>query len=135
MPFDRWHLERWFGPECFGPREHWYDITMEEFQGLQFAALGPFPSRGEYEACHCFQNPDGSYQPLDPHVVEWVIQALNWQRSLSAQARRAALNEREEKKKKADYDFAYDLASDAYPAHHGKPNVSVPKQIEGKKDE
>ena len=130
MPFDRFHLERWFGPECFGPKEHWYEITTEEFNGVEFAALGPFPSRGEYEACYCFENPDGTYQELDAHVVETVIQAFQYQRSITDLERKQALKHREVMKKKADDDFAYDLVADAYPAFDGKPNVSVPGKEE-----
>lgn len=134
LPFDRWHLERWFGPECFGPKDHWYEITEEEFNGEKFAALGPFPSRGEYEHCHCFENPDGSYQVLEGHVVETVIRALNYQRSLSSLVRKQALVDREARKKKADDDFAYDLVKDAEPAFSGQLNVGVTRQIEGKKE-
>lgn len=130
MPFDRWHLERWFGRETFGSPEDWYEYTKEEVDGVEFAALGPYPSRGEYEACYCFENPDGSYQSLEPHVVETVIRALNYQLTIPAKERRAALNKREELKKKADDDFAYALVDDCYPAFHGKPNVSVPGKEE-----
>ncbi len=126
LPFDRWHLERWFAPETFGSPEEWYEYTKEEVGGVEFAALGPYPSRGEYEACYCFENPDGSYQDLEPHVVETVIRALNFQLTIPAKERRAAIDQREERKKKADDDFAYDLVADAYPAFDGKPNVSVP---------
>jgi hypothetical protein len=130
MPFDRWHLERWFAPETFGSPEDWHDYTKEEVNGVSFASLGPYPSRGEYEACYCFENPDGSYQSLEPHVVETVIRALNYQLTIPAKERRAALDKREKLKKKADDDFAYALVDDCYPAFHGKPNVSVPGKEE-----
>ena len=130
MPFDRWHLERWFAPETFGSTEDWHEYTKEEVGGVEFAALGPYPSRGEYEACYCFENPDGSYQALEPHVVETVIQALNYQLSIPALERKKALKDREARKKKADDDFAYALVDDCYPAFHGKPNVSVPGKEE-----
>jgi hypothetical protein len=63
-------------------------------------------------------------------VVETVIRALNYQLTIPAKERRAALNKREELKKKADDDFAYALVDDCYPAFHGKPNVSVPGKEE-----
>lgn len=135
LPFNRWHLETWLPPSHFISRKHWHDITKETFQGVDFAALGPFPSRGEYEACWCFENADGSYQELFPHVVETVCRALNYQRSISTSRRREAIRKREDKREKSDYDFAYDMADDAYPAFFGKPNVSVTQQIEGNTDE
>jgi hypothetical protein len=130
MPFDRFHLERWFGPETFGSKADWYDYTTEVFNGIEFAAMGPYPSRGEYEACYCFENPDGTYQELQPHVVETVIRAFQYQRSITDLERKQALKDREEKKKKADDDFAYSLVDDCYPAFDGKPNVSVPGKEE-----
>ena len=130
LPFDRWHLERWFAPETFGSPAEWHDYTKETFNGIEFAALGPYPSRGEYEACYCFENPDGTYQELQSHVVETVIKAFNYQRSITAFERKQALKDREKKKKKDDDDFAYDLVADCYPAFDGKPNVSVPGKEE-----
>jgi hypothetical protein len=130
MPFDRWHLERWFAPETFGSPQDWHDYTKEEYNGVEFAALGPYPSRGEYEACYCFENPDGTYQMLEPHIVETVIQAFQYQMHISGLERKKALKDREDKKKKADDDFAYNLVDDCYPAFHGKPNVSVPGKEE-----
>jgi hypothetical protein len=132
LPFDRWHLETWLPPSHFVSKEYWYEITDEEFNGVHFAALGPFPSRGEYEGCHVFQNADRSYQDLTPYVVETVCRALNYQRNLRDIERRAALERREEKKVK-DYDgFACDVIDDAMPAHYGKPNMSVTVDIKEK---
>lgn len=135
LPFDRFHLERWIRPEDFGSKEDWYELTKETYQGRDFYINGPFPSRGDYEACYCFENPDGTYMALEAHVVETVIHALEWQRTVSDIERRQALLDREERKKKADDDFAMDLAADAYPAFDGKPNVGVTRQIEGNGDE
>ena len=135
MPFDRWHLERWLPPSHFISREHWYEITKEEFNGVEFAALGAFPSRGEYEGCYVFENPDGSYQRLSCYVVETVCRALNYQRNISDQERREAIAKRQEKMEKSDDDFAMALAEDAYPAFHGQLNVGVTRQIERKTNE
>lgn len=135
MPFDRWHLETWLPPSHFISREHWHEITEEEFNGEKFAALGPFPSRGEYEACYCFENADGTYQELFSHVVETVCKALNYQKTISALKRQEAIAKREEKKKTDDYNFAFDLADDAVPAFYGKPQVGVTRDIERNHDE
>jgi len=52
IPHDRWHIERWVPPEHYGSPEIWSDLTTETENGIRIAALGPYPSRGEYE--HCF---------------------------------------------------------------------------------
>jgi hypothetical protein len=126
LPYDRFHLERWLPPSHFVSKEYWYEISIEEFNGQEFAALGPFPSRGEYEACYVFQNADGSYQDLFPYVVETVCRALNYQRAMRDQERRAALDRREAKKVKDFDDFAVAVVDDAMPAYYGKTNVNVP---------
>lgn len=135
MPFDRWHLERWLPPSHFISRKHWYEITDEEFNGVHFAALGAFPSRGEYEGCYVFENSDGSYQPLSSYVVETICRALNYQRNMADAQRREATKKRDSKEEKDFYNLAYDLAEDAYPAFHGKLNVGVTRQIERKPNE
>ena len=135
MPFDRFHLERWFAPETFGSPADWHELTKEVFEGVEFASLGPYPSRGEYEGCFCFENPDGTYQELQAHVVETVIQAFQYQRSITALERKKALKDREARKKKGDDDFAYDLVKDAEPAWQGLTTVGVSKQIERNGDE
>ena len=49
---DRWHIERWTPPESYGSPEQWYRQTLELKTAQRIPALGPYPSRGEYE--HCF---------------------------------------------------------------------------------
>src|SRR5437016_4431082 len=58
---DRWHLERWIGPEKYGSEEEWYRTTraVREFVNdrgeLCFEDIvpvihtcGPYPSSGDY---------------------------------------------------------------------------------------
>ncbi len=49
VPHDRWHIERWIAPEHYGSPQQWYAETIEIENGLRIPALGPYPSRGEYE--------------------------------------------------------------------------------------
>ncbi len=49
---NRWHIERWLPPEVYGSPRAWYAQTIERENGISIPALGPYPSRGEYE--HCF---------------------------------------------------------------------------------
>src|ERR1700733_3190472 len=51
-PIDRWHIERWLPPEAYGTPDEWAMRTTEVENGIRIPALGPYPSRGEYE--HCF---------------------------------------------------------------------------------
>ncbi len=46
---NRWHIERWCAPEMYGSPESWAKQTLEIEDGRNISALGPFPSRGEYE--------------------------------------------------------------------------------------
>ena len=52
FPHERWHVERWMPPETYGSRKSWWASTIEREGGILVPALGPYPSRGEYE--HCF---------------------------------------------------------------------------------
>lgn len=135
MPFDRWHLETWLPPSHFISKEHWYDITTETFQGQEFAAMGAFPSRGEYEQCWCFENADGSYQELTPHVVETLCLALNWQKTVSRERRRQALLDREEKKLKDEAAEDLAFAEDCQPAFYGQIKVPVTRNLEARKED
>jgi hypothetical protein len=49
LPTDRWHIERWCAPEMYGSPEDWARNTLEIENGMNVPALGPYPSRGEYE--------------------------------------------------------------------------------------
>lgn len=52
FPQERWHIERWLPPEAYGSPEMWRTQTTEIEDGISIPALGPYPSRGDYE--HCF---------------------------------------------------------------------------------
>ena len=49
FPLNRWHIERWCAPETYGSAEQWARNTLEIEDGRNVPALGPYPSRGEYE--------------------------------------------------------------------------------------
>jgi hypothetical protein len=51
-PHNRWHIERWMPPESYGSPDQWHAQTLEIENGRNIPALGPYPSRGDYE--HCF---------------------------------------------------------------------------------
>lgn len=66
VPLDRWHLERWMPPEAYGSPEGWYTQTVETEDGIRVPALGPYPSRGEYEHCFTLEGSRGEFVPLSP---------------------------------------------------------------------
>lgn len=114
--WDRWHLERWRGPEFYGSREDWYQQTWDEESQLH--SMGGYPSEGDYE--HCFylaqcshmkpgdtewcrlcQVTSGEYIPLEEniHILEMQINALRMSEDVSKDAEQKALFLREDKKR------------------------------------
>jgi hypothetical protein len=101
VPHDRWHIERWTPPELYGPPGHWYDATAELENGVRIPALGPFPSRGEYEHCFTLVTPAGGFLQLTPAACDWIVRAIEWSRRQQPQARRAAIAAREDSRARA----------------------------------
>ena len=122
---NRWHIERWAPPEFYGAPRDWFRNTMEMEDGRAIPALGPYPSRGEYEHCVTLETPRGDFIPLTPAALAHVARAIEWSRGLRAGERRAALDRRDAHEDR-DYDsFADAVLSDAAPAFHGVPFVAV----------
>ena len=94
-PTERWHVERWTPPETYGSPEQWYEKTTEVEDGIRVSALGPYPSRGEYEHCYTLSGANDEFLPLTFSVCEWVVRAVEWARQQSESSRRAALRARE----------------------------------------
>jgi hypothetical protein len=80
VPVDRWHIERWIAPEFYGPHELWYARTIETNNGIEIPALGPFPSRGEYEHCFTIQSAAGEFLPLTSGACDHIVRAIEWSR-------------------------------------------------------
>jgi hypothetical protein len=57
FPRDRWHIERWCAPEMYGSPDDWARATLEVEGAQSIAALGPYPSRGEYEHVFTLEGP------------------------------------------------------------------------------
>ena len=122
---NRWHIERWAPPEFYGAPRDWFANTIEIEDGRAIPALGPYPSRGEYEHCLTLETPRGEFIPLTPEALAHVARAIEWSRGLRAAERRAALDRRDAGADR-DYDnFADDVLSDAAPAFHGVPFVAM----------
>jgi hypothetical protein len=96
VPHDRWHVERWMPPEAYGSPEEWYAQTIEVEDGICIAALGPYPSRGEYEHCFTLESASREFIPLSAAACDWVARAVDWARRQPRRNLRGALEAREE---------------------------------------
>ena len=61
---NRWYVERWYPPSWYGTRSEWASKTIEMEDGQLVPALGPYPSRGDYEHFYTMEGPDGSFRQL-----------------------------------------------------------------------
>jgi hypothetical protein len=107
VPHDRWHIERWLPPEFYGAPESWYARTVEVEDGIRIPALGPYPSRGEYEHCFTLSSANGEFMPLDVAACDWIVRAIEWSERQSQQDKRLALNARESRRERT-----FDRAAD-----------------------
>jgi hypothetical protein len=112
LPVERWHIERWMPAEAYGSPDDWYAQTIEVEDGIRIAALGPYPSRGEYEHCFTLESTRGEFIPLTAAVSDWVVRAVEWARRQPRTTRRGALATREARRS-ADWDRAVDDVLDA----------------------
>lgn len=122
---NRWHIERWVPPEAYGSPRAWYAQTVEIANGRRIPALGPYPSRGEYEHCFTLEGRRGEFVQLSPTVAEHIAQAVEWSRRFPRVAKRGSLYDREQREERAYEEWAYDLLDDAAPAFHRQPFVTV----------
>ncbi len=121
FPRDRWHIERWCAPEMYGSPDDWARTTLEVEGARSIAALGPYPSRGEYEHVFTLEGPPayrgasndscneptgprlgaapvrGEFIQLTPTIVERLARMIETSRALTGAghadaARRAAFS-------------------------------------------
>jgi hypothetical protein len=122
---NRWHIERWMPPETYGSPRNWYAQTIERENGISIPALGPYPSRGEYEHCFTLETPPGEFLQLTPTVAEHIARAIEWSRRFPQARKRQRLFSREAREDRSYENWAYDLLDDAVPAFHKQPFVTV----------
>jgi len=124
IPAERWHIERWMPPEAYGSPEEWFARTVETEDGIRIPALGPYPSRGEYEHCFTLEGPRGEFLPLSAAACDWIVRAVAWSRWQTRGDGRQAIAAREERRER-DWDRdADDLLDDGVPAFHGQAFVT-----------
>jgi hypothetical protein len=94
VPHDRWHIERWMPAESYGSPANWYAQTLEIANGRNIPALGPYPSRGDYEHCFTLEGPRGEFVQLTPAVARHVARAIESSRAAPRAKKREALDAR-----------------------------------------
>jgi hypothetical protein len=124
LPLDRWHVERWLPPEVYGSPEEWYRQTVDVEDGIRCAALGPYPSRGEYEHCFTLQAPTGDFIALTPTACDWVVHAIQWARRQSRSAGRSAVARRQTDREREWDRLVSDVLDEDGRAFGGQPFVS-----------
>jgi hypothetical protein len=107
-PHNRWHIERWMPAESYGSPAEWQARTMEIVNGRNVPALGPYPSRGDYEHCFTMEGPRGEFVQLTPAVARHIARAIETSRGVPAAKKREALEERARREERE-----YDAYADA----------------------
>ncbi|HKF51029.1 MAG TPA: hypothetical protein VKB26_01850 [Candidatus Acidoferrales bacterium] len=125
LPLDRWHIERWMPPETYSSPRQWYAQTVERENGVSIPALGPYPSRGEYEHCFTLQGPCGEFISLSPAACESIVRAVEFARARPSAEHRAAVAHRENRRENEWESQADAIVSDASPAFHGAPFIAT----------
>jgi len=122
---NRWHIERWLPPEAYGSPRQWYAQTIERENGVSIPALGPYPSRGDYEHCFTLEGPRGEFLQLTPTVAEHIARAIEFSRVSQRSKARAHLYNYAHREEQQYETWAYDVLDDAVPAFHRQPFVPV----------
>jgi hypothetical protein len=103
LPHDRWHIERWMPPESYGSPEEWHAQTAEFVNGCSIAALGPYPSRGDYEHCFTLEGPRGEFVQLTPPAARHIARAIETSRGVAPARKKEALEDRAQREER-EYD-------------------------------
>ena len=122
---NRWHIERWVPPEAYGSPRQWYAQTIERENGISIPALGPYPSRGDYEHCFTLEGPHGEFIQLTPTVAEHIARAIEFSRHALRACKRRSIDDREARNDRAYDVWACDVLDGATPAFHKQPFVTV----------
>ncbi len=129
IPFDRWHIERWCPQEMYGSPAEWQEQTAELVGGKLVAALGPYPSRGEYEHVFTLEGPHGEFVQLTPAIAEQLSRMIEASRRIHRGTGRESLYRREVVAESRYDGWADTVLDDAGGAFHGAPHVVVPAAV------
>ncbi len=81
---------------------------MEIVNGRNVAALGPYPSRGDYEHCFTLEGPRGEFVQLTPAVARHIARAIEIGRGVPVAKKKEALEDRARREERE-----YDAYADA----------------------
>ncbi len=125
---NRWHIEKWCPAEMYGSPAFWELTTREE--GVQ--ALGPYPSRGDYEHCMTLEGSRGEFIQLTPTIAEHIARRIEWSRSnWNGRRERKRLYDREARNDK-EYDRWADMVMDDNPTWIATPHTYLPAALKEK---
>jgi len=110
-PHNRWHIERWLPPESYGSPDEWHAETMEIEHGRSVAALGPYPSRGDYEHCFTLEGPRGEFVQLTLAAARHIARAIEASRGVERARSREALADRAAREERAYDAYAEEVMS------------------------
>ncbi len=105
---DRWIIERWMPPETYGDEALWEMQTFETVDGRILPALGPYPSRGDYEAAFTCEDDLGNFVQLTPMIARAFISILENSREAPKISRTERIS-----KETAKQDREYDSYADS----------------------
>jgi hypothetical protein len=108
---NRWHIERWCPPEMYGSPEDWRAQTLEIEGAQSIPALGPYPSRGEYELAFTLEGAEGEFVQLTPAIVERVARTIEFCRGTPSVRRRVAVEKREARAEREFDRYAEEILS------------------------
>lgn len=127
---DRWYVERWYPPSWYGSPRAWAAKTIEIEDGRCVPALGPYPSRGDYEHFYTLEGPNGEFRGLTYSRAAWVA-GIVWSSEKLFRARQEhpqhALSEKRAafaKEKKDSRKRDLDALDSTIPAFDYQPFVS-----------
>ena len=110
-PHNRWHIERWLPPESYGSPEQWHAETIEIENGRSVPALGPYPSRGDWEHCFTLEGPRGEFVQLTPAAARHIARAIEASRGIGRAKGREALVDRARRQEREYDSYAEEVLS------------------------
>jgi hypothetical protein len=129
---NRWIVEKWIPPEMYGTPKMWEEQTQEVEGARNTQALGPYPSRGDYELSFILQEPDTAatrksgiaqdFIQLTDDAVSMIVAVAERSREIESCKRKQFLEEEEARKEEAFHKELKDLYDDAAVAFGGNPN-------------
>ncbi|MCI0725043.1 MAG: hypothetical protein L0338_39675 [Acidobacteria bacterium] len=121
----RWIVEKWFPAESYGSPETWAYQTREIDGYQECQALGPYPSRGDYELSFVVQHPlNQAFIQLTHSIVDMVVEIAERNREIEAARRRQAKKEELERQELKRRQLYADVWDEAAPAFGGVPNTT-----------